>query len=81
MGLLRLGTRLRLTPRPIELNGQQGLLALDEQGRVVSAMVLEIADGAIRQIRAIVNPDKLGTWARWVNVTDLIRTEPTRGAG
>jgi hypothetical protein len=26
---------------------------------VVSATVLEIADGAIRQIRAMVNPDKL----------------------
>jgi hypothetical protein len=38
-------------------------------------MGLGIADGAIRQIRAIVNPDKLRHQGPVVNVTDLMRTE------
>jgi RNA polymerase sigma-70 factor (ECF subfamily) len=46
--------------RQVEVNGQPGGIALDEEDRVISVMALDIADGRIQGIRSIVNPDKLG---------------------
>jgi RNA polymerase sigma-70 factor (TIGR02957 family) len=45
--------------RQVEVNGQPGALLLDGEGRLISVMSLEIADGQIRGVRSIVNPDKL----------------------
>jgi RNA polymerase sigma-70 factor, ECF subfamily len=49
------GTRLRVAA----INGQPGALALDPNGRLVGAVRLDIADGQVQTIRAIINPDKL----------------------
>lgn len=46
--------------RPVEVNGHPGALGLDGQERVLFAVSFDVADGPIRDIRAIVNPDKLG---------------------
>jgi RNA polymerase sigma-70 factor (ECF subfamily) len=48
-------TELRL----VELNRQPGALFLDDDGRVVLAVSLDIADGLVQTIRAITNPEKL----------------------
>ena len=45
--------------RRVEVNGQPGALALDREGRVISVMALDIADGRIQAVSSIVNPDKL----------------------
>jgi RNA polymerase sigma-70 factor (ECF subfamily) len=45
--------------RPVEVNGGPGALALDAQQRLIALVALEIADGQITSINAIVNPDKL----------------------
>ncbi len=45
--------------RPVEVNGQAGLLGLDGQQRVLYVVSLDIADGQIQGIDSIVNPDKL----------------------
>jgi RNA polymerase sigma-70 factor (TIGR02957 family) len=45
--------------RQVEINGQPGALLVDGEGRLISVMSLEIADGQIRSVRSIVNPDKL----------------------
>jgi RNA polymerase sigma-70 factor, ECF subfamily len=42
------------------VNGQPGALSFDADGRLVSVLALDIADGAIQAVRSIVNPDKLG---------------------
>jgi RNA polymerase sigma-70 factor (TIGR02957 family) len=44
----------------IELNGQPGALVRDPSGKLINAMVLDIAGGEIVAIRSVVNPDKLG---------------------
>ena len=46
---------LRLT----EVNGGPGALYLDAQQRLIAVVALDIADGQIRGISSIVNPDKL----------------------
>jgi RNA polymerase sigma-70 factor (ECF subfamily) len=47
------------TLRQAEVNGQPGAMALDPDGAVISVVSLDIADGQIRAIRSVVNPDKL----------------------
>ncbi|MGZ0147529.1 RNA polymerase sigma-70 factor [Kribbella sp. WER1] len=44
---------------PHEVNGQPGAIFRDAGGRVVNTWTLDIADGRIQAIRAVVNPDKL----------------------
>jgi RNA polymerase sigma-70 factor, ECF subfamily len=41
------------------VNGQPGALFLDANGRVVTVLTLDIHDGTIQAVRAVVNPDKL----------------------
>jgi RNA polymerase sigma-70 factor (TIGR02957 family) len=45
--------------RQVEVNGQPGALLLDGDGGLISVMALEIADGQVRGVSSIVNPDKL----------------------
>ena len=54
------GRELQATFKPDVVNGEPGLLAFDDQGRLVSVLTLDIADGQVQAIRSIVNPDKLG---------------------
>ena len=42
-----------------EVNGQPGARVLDTEGRLISVMVLDVAEGQIQAVRSIVNPDKL----------------------
>lgn len=42
-----------------EVNGQPGAVGRDLNGRLVSVLALDIADGQIQGVNAIVNPDKL----------------------
>jgi RNA polymerase sigma-70 factor (TIGR02957 family) len=46
------------TTRREEINGQPGALLFDRQGRLISVAILDIADGQIQGVSAIVNPDK-----------------------
>ncbi len=55
------------------INGQPGAMFFDPEGRLVSVLSLEIADGAVRSIRGVVNPEKL---AHLGPVSDLARLRP-----
>jgi RNA polymerase sigma-70 factor (ECF subfamily) len=59
-GLMRRGTRMGVTVRRTDINSQPGIVTLDPDGRVISAMSFAIADGALQSIHSVVNPDKLG---------------------
>ncbi len=57
---MRIASRLPdFTLRPTEVNGGPGVMAQDGQQRLISVWSLEIADGEIRSISSVVNPDKL----------------------
>ena len=47
----------RMEPR--EMNGQPGAILRDRDGRVVGTMTLDVLNGLIQTIRAVLNPDKL----------------------
>ena len=45
---------------PHEVNGQPGAIFRDRDGKVLNTWTLDILDGRIHTIRAVINPDKLG---------------------
>jgi RNA polymerase sigma factor (sigma-70 family) len=59
-GLFRRGRMLGVSFRLAWVNGQPGAVAHDAEGRVVTVFALDVADGMVQTIRAVVNPDKLG---------------------
>ncbi|WP_427895932.1 RNA polymerase sigma-70 factor [Kribbella sp. GL6] len=58
-GLAEPFARIGGVVEPHEVNGQPGAIFRDGDGRVVNTWTLDIADGRIQAIRAVVNPDKL----------------------
>ncbi|MFE3448575.1 RNA polymerase sigma-70 factor [Nonomuraea sp. NPDC059194] len=44
---------------PHQVNGQPGAIFRDRDGKVVNTLTLDILDGQIQAIRAVINPDKL----------------------
>ncbi len=43
----------------VDVNGQPGAMVLDKSGSTIAVMSLDIADGEVHAVRAVVNPDKL----------------------
>ncbi|WP_341477455.1 nuclear transport factor 2 family protein [Micromonospora globispora] len=60
VGLLRRARALGASLRLAWVNGQPGAVLYDADRRVVSVIELDVADGVVQTIRAVVNPDKLG---------------------
>jgi RNA polymerase sigma-70 factor (TIGR02957 family) len=46
--------------RRVVINGQPGAEFLDADGKLINVLALDIAEGKIRTIRSVVNPEKLG---------------------
>jgi RNA polymerase sigma factor (sigma-70 family) len=59
-GILRRGRLLGTSLRLAWVNGQPGAVVYDAEGRVITVVGLDIADGVVQAIRAVANPDKLG---------------------
>jgi RNA polymerase sigma-70 factor (ECF subfamily) len=54
------GVRLGVSFEFTHVNGQPGARCLDPQGRLINVLCLDVADGVVRTVRSVVNPDKLG---------------------
>lgn len=57
--LLRQGAAQGARIEPVEVNGQPGAQLIGGDGRLVSVLALDIADGRIQAMRNVLNPDKL----------------------
>ncbi|MGA2012688.1 MAG: RNA polymerase sigma-70 factor [Solirubrobacteraceae bacterium] len=74
---MRFSSRLPgFTLRAIEVNGGPGVMAQDGRQRLISVWSLEIADGEIRGIGSIVNPDKLAHLGLVGDFASLFRPRP-----
>ena len=62
-----------LVMRRHEVNGQPGAVVLDPDGRVVSVLAIDIADGAVQTVRSVINPDKLHHLGPVADVWALMR--------
>jgi RNA polymerase sigma-70 factor (ECF subfamily) len=56
-----------------ELNGQPGIMFVDEEGRIAAVMSFEIADGVVQTIRGITNPDKLAHLGTVADLRAILR--------
>jgi RNA polymerase sigma-70 factor (ECF subfamily) len=56
---MRARARFGITWRRGEVNGQPGALFFDRDGRLISVMSLDVAEGQIQSVSSVVNPDKL----------------------
>ncbi|WP_315967807.1 hypothetical protein [Planotetraspora sp. A-T 1434] len=45
---------------PHQVNGQPGAISRDRDDKVLNTLTLDILDGRIQTIHAVINPDKLG---------------------
>jgi RNA polymerase sigma-70 factor (ECF subfamily) len=45
---------------PHTVNGQPGAIFRDRHGKILNTLTLDVLDGQIQTIRAVINPDKLG---------------------
>jgi RNA polymerase sigma-70 factor (ECF subfamily) len=48
-----------VTARPAVVNGQPGAVAHDPNGRIVTVLSIDVLNGVVTAIRAVINPDKL----------------------
>ena len=69
----RLGGSIETT----ELNGQPGVMFVDEEGRIAAVMSLEIVEGLVQTIRGITNPDKLDHLGNVADLRAILRRGPT----
>jgi RNA polymerase sigma-70 factor (TIGR02957 family) len=70
---LRTLTRFGITLRREEVNGQPGALFFDREGRLISVMSLDVAEGQIQAVSSIVNPDKLRHLGPLADLDALLR--------
>jgi RNA polymerase sigma-70 factor (ECF subfamily) len=69
----RNGVRIGATVRRVDVNGQPGAMFLDPEGKIISVLALDIAEGQIQTVRGIVNPDKLQHLGEVADVRALLR--------
>ncbi len=72
---LRARTRFGITSRREEVNGRPGALFFDREGRLISVMSLDIADGQIQSVNSVVNPDKLQHLGPLADLDTLLRKQ------
>jgi RNA polymerase sigma-70 factor, ECF subfamily len=66
-------TQIGVVVEPHEINGQPGAILRDRDGRVINTWTLDILDGQIQAIRAVLNPDKLQHLAPVADAWAVIR--------
>jgi RNA polymerase sigma-70 factor, ECF subfamily len=52
--------KIGVVVEPREVNGQPGAIFRDRDDKVLNTWTLDVVDGEIQTIRAVLNPDKLG---------------------
>ncbi len=77
VGTLAQAARLGGSVVTTELNGQPGVMFMDEEGRIGAVMSLEIADGVVQTIRGITNPDKLAHLGTVADLRTILRRRRT----
>ena len=58
-GTLKQTKDLGVTYRAVHINGQPGVMFLDDEDRIGAVMSLDVADGLVQTIHGVTNPDKL----------------------
>jgi RNA polymerase sigma-70 factor (ECF subfamily) len=72
-GTVTQAKELGVTLRAAHVNGQPGVVFLDDAERVGAVMSVDVADGLVQAIRGVTNPDKLAHLGPVADVRDVLR--------
>jgi RNA polymerase sigma-70 factor (ECF subfamily) len=77
VGTVAQAARVGASLQPTEINGQPGVLFLDDEGRIGAVMSVEVPDGLIQTIRGVTNPDKLAHLGAVADTRAILRRART----
>ena len=72
-GTLKQAHELGVVVRATHINGQPGVMFLDDEGRIGAVMSLDVADGLVQTIRGVTNPDKLQHLGAVLDFREVLR--------
>jgi RNA polymerase sigma-70 factor, ECF subfamily len=72
-GTLKQARDVGVKLRGVHINGQPGVMFVDEDDRVGAVMSIDVADGLVQTIRGVTNPDKLEHLGPVVNAREVLR--------
>jgi RNA polymerase sigma-70 factor, ECF subfamily len=72
LGLAAQARAVGVAFRPAQVNGQPGVVLVDPDGKLVSVMALDIADGQVRTVRSVISRDKLRHLGPLADVSGLL---------
>lgn len=58
-GLGGLGAEMGMVSRPLDVNGEPGMIFTTDDDLILGVLSIDIADGQVQAIHAVINPDKL----------------------
>ena len=80
-GLGRQAREAGVAIRRVEVNGQPGGMFVDRDGRLISVLTVDVADGVVQTVRSIINPDKLAHLGPLADVRRLLDERRDARAG
>ncbi len=78
LGFGRLLSQLPASLVPAQVNGQPGALCLDDAGRLINVLSLDIRDGQVQAVRSVINPAKLSHLAPLADLRHLLGDRRSR---
>ena len=72
-GTVKQAKELGVTARLAHVNGQPGVMFLDDEERVAAVMSVDVADGLVQAIRGVTNPDKLAHLGPVLDAREVLR--------
>jgi len=72
-GTLKQVKEFGVTLRAAHINGQPGVVFLDDEDRIGAVMSVDVADGLVQTIRGVTNPDKLEHLGRVLDAREVLR--------
>ncbi len=72
-GTVKQAKELGVRVRAAHVNGQPGVLFLDDEERIGAVMSVDVADGLVQAIRGVTNPDKLAHLGQVLDAREVLR--------
>jgi RNA polymerase sigma-70 factor, ECF subfamily len=74
-GTLKQVKEFGVTFRAVHINGQPGVMFLDDEDRIGAVMSVDVADGLVQTIRGVTNPDKLAHLGPVLDGREVLRRQ------
>jgi RNA polymerase sigma-70 factor, ECF subfamily len=72
-GMLKQAIEFGLRRRAAHVNGQPGVMFLDDEARIGAVMSVDVADGLVQAARGVTNPDKLEHLGPVLDAREVLR--------